>query len=178
MEYGALFYDIPKKHIALYSKIYRKIGGHALRENWSVYLIDWGMRKIINSLIKELEDDSGFSVHARFRKYDPSEEAELRKAAESSLRELITRQHRGLSLKLAKAATALKEAQDDEGKERALSRRRSALYAAKKALERAESLAVIFALTEQMESYLSALRSAISAELQADLAQKGCVEER
>lgn len=184
MEYGVLVYDVPVSQRSTYNKLRKKIRGIGLSMTWSVYLIPWGARETIRTILKEIEDGGkAGGIDSSVIKFDDSEEKVLTEKAAKSLNQIIRRTKEQVIKTLEKAEKQQTEAVkkydeliakkqkggkvdatiDDLTKYKGVeidlyeNAVKKALNKAEGALKEARKLAVLFNMTNNMEAAFLAL---------------------
>lgn len=173
MEYGLLTYDVPLTERGVYNKLRNRIRRIAIALNWSAYLIPWGARESVKTILAEIQSDKPNVVSSNVIKFDGSEEKVLAAAAQRGLNQIISNAHKQMIKRLDEAQkehktvsesientlknknrktsdadlSKLQEAADDQFEIES----KKALSMADKALKDATALSVAFCLTNQME---------------------------
>ena len=166
-EYGVLIYDVPQDCPELYDKIYSKIRGRAIRINYSVYLLLWGMRNDLEKLIDEAQQEAGQYAVVNFVKFDASEEVSIRRMAKESMCIEIKRIAKRL-------LDAVKRAKEKEESETSGTVHISEGYAWKieNRLKEAKALALLFGLTRDIQHVFEATQKLFAAEMEKILAER------
>jgi len=170
---GLLSYDIPVAETAVYRKLRRRIRNIAVPLNASAYLIPWAARDTVNSILQEIKSEKPNVLDSGVYKFDDSEEKTLAAAAERNLTRLVQRAHKLVQEKLHEAELTHSEILNRISSVKSQSNRKTsdselmkmeeaansifessikkALNKAEKTLKEARNLAVLFALSSQLE---------------------------
>jgi len=154
-EYGILIYDVPVECKTLYNKILRKIRRRAIRMNLSVYLIPWGMRDSMQSLMDEAMEETGQSMTVNIIKFDSSSEEQIELLAKESLRKAVRDAIERLSEKIRSV------------EEEAAEVSREYFEKTKSYLQDSEVLAGMFGFEQDLQGVLGAARRVYEREWEA-----------
>jgi len=155
VEYGLLSYDCPSTKRSAYNRISRIIRGNSIMMSWSCYLVNWGVKDILqNALAEEAQKTPGLIYG--FHKFDPSEEKALTQLAQQKFREMISKNKKILMEKIAEVKNG---ASLDIG--------HAAIGRALKKIQEAEQVAFTFVMGDSVAHGLAAFKNLIDA--QADL---------
>jgi hypothetical protein len=181
MEFGVLVYDVPLTQRSLYNRLRKKIRKYGIPMTWSVYLIPWGERSMIQSILDGIESDRPNVVSSKIIKFDPAEEKKLERAASDGLN-LIIRNAKELMMKrLQKAeenqnrileqleeSKRTKTVAEDAIEQAKAEVKNQYRFEHKKAVRHAEDtlldakrLALIFNLSDQLEVGLAAMETMV-----------------
>ena len=172
-EFGLLTYDVPITERALYNKLRQRIRKVCIPLNWSAYLIPWGLRDTVTSILQEVQSEKPNIISSGVHKFDSSEEANLVAAAQRGLNLIMSKAHKLMSKRLEEAEINFKETTEKvnaalKNKNRKASDAelmklkgfaedqyeidmKKALSGADKSLKEAVGLATLFALTSAMD---------------------------
>ena len=189
MEYGVLVYDVPLTERSLYNKLRKRIRKYGVPMTWSVYLIPWGERTVIQGILDSVKNTvskngtkSG-AINSRIIKFDPAEESQLVRAAQDGLNLILKNAKELMMKRLEKAEQNLKKIVEqlemakknktvpDDAVDQALAEvKNQYTYEHKKAVRKAEDslldakrLALIFNLSDQLEVGLAAMEEMVRA---------------
>jgi len=102
-QWGMLIYDIPTNNMKLYMRIYNKIRRKAIMLNKSVYLLQWGMRDAMKTIIDQAVAETGQSLTADFLPFDKEANAHVEQMAVYSLERDIKESLKRLADRITKA---------------------------------------------------------------------------
>lgn len=163
MEYGVIVYDVPLSRKSVYNKLRQRLGRLSVQMTWSVYLTPLHYKDQVLNILKELDEDEDAKqrIMYRFLKFDAIEQDQLdalvQEQFEASMKKVKDTLYEGLG----KAEAALIEGQIDV-RDWADARRGSCTKAMKKVKE-ARRLALLFEVTEVMETAFASLEKLIEA---------------
>jgi hypothetical protein len=103
IEYGLLTYDVPVTQRTVYNRLRKKIRSKTIALNWSAYLIPWGKKKEIEDILSEINSQNPNVIESGVYKFDSSQSADLEKAAQRGLRQLMKHAHDQMRKKLEEA---------------------------------------------------------------------------
>jgi len=175
MDYGMLVYDVPTTRKAVYNKLRARLGRQSVMVTWSCYLIPWGNRDLVLGALKELDEseDTKDRIYYRCIKQDPSANGELDELVKSEFEKNLRKAKDDLNQAVGEAEMAA-EGQEIGLNEWAGEIRAGCRKAAKKVSE-ARKLAMVFGVTDVMETAFAAMeklveskRERVKAELKAE----------
>ena len=173
LEYGLLTYDVPITERSLYNKLRQRIRKVCIPLNWSAYLIPWGLRDTVTTILQEVQSEKPNVISSGVHKFDSSEEANLANAAQRGLALIMKKAHDLVIKRLTEAETNFKETTEKVNSALKVKNRKNsdaellkirgfaedqfeidmkkALSAGEKALKEAQGLATVFALSSALE---------------------------
>lgn len=181
MEYGVLVYDVPLTQRSLYNKLRKRIRKYGIPMTWSVYLIPWGERDVVQGILDGIESQKPGIVSSKIIKFDTFEEKKLAAAAHDGLNHIIKNAKELMMKRLEKAEEnqnkimaqleqskknktvaedAIEQAKT-EVKNQYLYEHKKAVKLAEDALIDARRLALIFNLSDQIEVGMAAMETLI-----------------
>ena len=110
MPYGLLTYDIPITQRTIYMKLRKSIRRMAIPLNFSAYLIPWGARDTVKSILNQLHSLKPNVIASNVIKFDDSEQDALDIAAEKGLRLILSNACKAMNEKLQKSELEYKKA--------------------------------------------------------------------
>jgi hypothetical protein len=159
--YGVFLYDVPTGNGRLYHRLRSRIRGIALRINLSCYLIQWGQRQRVLEIVEEAKKVTGQYAAVSLLKFDNSDEKEIQRVAKESL----TREINLIAERMQKRIAEVRK------KERVLSE--ACVKRVEQQLKDAESLAIVFGLTEDLSYVLETAKKTFDADLTVLSASRG-----
>ncbi len=181
LEYGVLVYDVPLTQRSLYNKLRKKIRKFGIPMTWSVYLIPWGERDMVQAVLDGINSEKPNIISSSIIKFDASEEKKLARAAQDGLVAMIGNAKELMMKRLKKAeenhariieqidkasktksidATAIDQAKA-ETESQLLYETKKALKHAEDTLEGARRLALAFTLSDIMEAGFMAMEQMV-----------------
>ena len=159
-EYGLLIYDVRQGFESLYERIYSKIGNKAIRLNLSCYLIPWGMRNQIVTIMEEViaseETNGPTPVEYHVPRFDNRSTKELEVAADKAMAKMIEGLRKSVQKRVGKIGKDV-NARKQYGSE------------IKKRLQNIHALLNLFALTRKFEGLYMGLEKLFVTELLVDV---------
>lgn len=159
--YGILIYDVPMENQKLYHHLRTRISKRAIRMNLSVYLLKWGMKEQIQTLIDEAFEKTGQHGTVCMMPFDMACREDIERIAKESL----IREIQDIGVRLQKHV-AKKLEEDEEVPDRYYTQ-------AKNRLENAQGLAMLFGLTGDVEYVMSAAKELFNMELEQRRVRSG-----
>lgn len=181
MEYGVLVYDVPLTQRSLYNKLRKKIRKYGIPMTWSVYLIPWGERELVQGILDSIEATKPGVVSSAIIKFDAAEEKKLARSAQDGLSLMIKNAKELMMKRLTKAeenhnkileqleqAKKAKTVADDAIEQAKTQIKSQYLFDHKKAVKHAEDtlldakrLALVFNLSDQLEVGFAAMEEMV-----------------
>lgn len=172
-EVGMLVYDIPVTQRSTYNKLRRRIRRVSVPATWSCFLIPWGMKYDVEQILNEVTEEVGFGVEYRIIKFDTSDKQSYEEAAKAGFQQILEQAKKTLFKRLRTADEKQENLEYDS--EEWSRKSRSAVKKARKSLEEARKIAVLFALSDSLELAFEGFdqlcdqkKQAIEAKLQGD----------
>ncbi len=159
--YGVVSYDIDQrcqKERDVFVSSLPKVG--ALRINQSFYMIHWSSHEAVRSIWNTIESKSGRFGSMKTLAFTPQSENEVRELTMEALNEFIN----GTKSSLRKSLGKLQERFGDLDEEEKAKRHYAVISRAKRKYRQAQSLAMVWGLTQEVEDAYIALKSVIEAE--------------
>ena len=164
MAVGIVSYDVPMHRKSVYSKIRSPIRGYTMMLSWSCYLFPWGHKDVLEKAITRANfDKDGNALPQKDRvrysiaKFDGSDP--------QALQDMITQSYDNMLANIKESFRKSLEKADERGAED--DAKNDILKRARRHLKEMESLALIFALTDNYSIALAAFSNQIQA--QSDL---------
>jgi len=163
MEYGVIVYDVPLTRKSCYNKLRQRLGRLSLQMTWSVYLTPLSYKDQVLNILKEIDEDADAQqrIMYRFLKFDAMEKEQLDALVKEQFEAAMGKVKDTLYQGLGEAEVALGEGKI-ELSDWGLLRRGSCTKAMKKVKE-ARRLALLFEVTEVMETAFASLEKLIEA---------------
>jgi hypothetical protein len=167
MEYGAIVYDVPLTRRSVYNKLRTRLGRLSIQMTWSVYLTPFENRDVVLDILREIDEDAetNHRIMYKFLKFDASEKEQLDALVKQRFEEHLKKTKDTLHQKLGEAEIAFGDEQIDVNDWALL--RRGACTKAKKKLNEARRLALVFEVTNVMEAAFGTLDALIEAKRDA-----------
>jgi len=157
---GVLCYDVPVTQRSVYNKLRRQIKGYCLPMTWSVYLIHWSMKDDVERILKEIQEEKNMRIRYRILKFDDSDQKALDDACKDAFQHLIAQSKETLMSRLQKQEEKLAELEDKKDWEK------NSLWSvaqARKKLDEARRLALLFNMSDVMEFGFMSLEKLLDA---------------
>lgn len=173
---GVLVYDVPDAAKLLYSRIRRLIcWKHAVMVNRSVYLIDWGAKPEIERIIEEQRKDTNQTADISILPFDESAHQVLQDMAHRALTRMLVEMRSNLRGRLLSAKERIEASEAEcrkkgadglQDPEKAIkSKQRRIVLDAKKKLELAKGLSLVFGMTDELSHAMDAANQVVGTEL-------------
>lgn len=168
LSYGICMYDVPTNMRHLYGKIRNALGPNSILQTWSCRMFPWSLRDHVEGALEDINEELPRADRIRYRilLLDGSQTEEHEQMVFEALQRLLRQLHNKLRNRIKSADEKITEA-EDKGETAKLPMDKARAVACRKArkdLDEARRLALLFDAEKSMESALKSYNKIIDAE--------------